>query len=311
MWFEAKDHGASCRVQLKSQFLEMKNLVLALLVAAAFSGQSFAREGATSASAAYGFSLLPAEKCNEARDVRQCLAARPKAWSADERRLIQEAMRRLTAHELVQGLLVGAQENGYSGLQRYSTYAKQDATHGPTPTFSPGFVLYISKVIGLTDAFFQTESVRDPISDYRFGDLTLVHELVHAFDDRQKSAEPGFRSVTGWAFKNNRWAYVNRVDYSEYLGVYANTLTLYASGRYGEARTRDRSFATSMRFPLPTIQSLARPDECFADILAHLIIDSRASTYLQPEVVEWFERNVFPALIENARRFKAADYELF
>jgi hypothetical protein len=286
----------------------MKILVLSL-VAIASAGSTFA--GARTASAVEGFSLLPAEKCEEARDVRQCQTARPKEWSAEDRHVIQDAMRRLAEHELVQGLLVGARENGYSGLRRYSTYAKQDAGHGPVPTFSPGFVLYPSKVIGLTDAFFQTESVRDAISDYRFGDLTLVHELVHAFDDRAQSAVPEFRSMAGWAFRNNRWEYVNRVDYSEYLGVYANTLTLYTSGRYGDARKRDRLFATSLRFPVPTIQSLARPDESFADILAHLIVDSRATSYLQPAVVDWFERHVFPALMENARRFRAADYELF
>jgi hypothetical protein len=287
----------------------MKILVLALVAATASAGSTFA--GAKTTSGPSGFWLLPAEKCVDAEDGRRCLVSRPKAWSADERHLLQSSMRRLNAHHLVQGLLVGAQENGYSGLRRYATYAKEDPTAGPVPNFSPGFVLYTAKVIGLTDAFFQTESVRDPISDYRFGDLTLVHELVHAFDDRRKSTDPEFRSMAGWGFRNNRWEYVNRVDYSEYLGVYANTLTLYASGRYDDARTRDRSFATSLRFPVPTIQSLARPDESFADILAHLIVDRKATTYLQPEVVDWFERNVFPALIENARRFRAADYDLF
>jgi hypothetical protein len=85
--------------------------------------------------------------------------------------------------------------------------------------------------------------------------------------------------------------------------VYADTLTLYATGRYGEARKRDRSFATSMKVPLPTIQALASPDETFADILAHLILDDRAGAYLEPHVVRWFEADVFPALREKALRF--------
>jgi hypothetical protein len=220
-------------------------------------------------------------------------------------------MRRLTAHELVRGVLVAARDNGYRGFRRYATDTFQDSQDGPLATFNPGFVHYPSKIVGLTDAFFQTEQLRDPIADYRFGDFVLIHELIHAYDDRQKSSDRGFTSVAGWVFRNDRWEYGNRVSVSEYLAVYADTLTLYASGRYAEAWARDRSFATSLRFPVPTIQSLVRPDESFAGILAHLILDAWATTYLQPALVQWFETNVFPPLRENARRFNAADYELF
>jgi hypothetical protein len=248
------------------------------------------------------FSLLPAANCGEAGDVRRCEVAQPKEWTADERLSMQAAIRRLATDPLVRGLVVGAQDNGYRGLRRYANDT-QDSTTGVVPAFNPGFVSYSLKVIGITDAFFQTEHVRDPISDYRFGDLVLIHELVHAYDNRDGSSKREFTAATGWVSKDDRWLYTNRVDYSTYLGVYADTLTLYATGRYGEARQRDRSFATSMKVPLPTIQGLASPDETFADILAHLILDSRAATYLEPQVVRWFEANVFPALREKAQRF--------
>jgi hypothetical protein len=253
--------------------------------------------------------LLPAVNCDEAYDPRQCLVAGPKEWSKDDRRILQDTLRRLMANELVRGLLVGAQENGFAGLRRYSTDTRQDA-NGPVPKFSPGFVLFRSKTIGITDAFFQTADVSDPISGYRFGDLILIHELIHAFDDRKKSTDAGFTSLTAWVFRNNRWDYLNPVSYAEYSGVVADTMTLYGTGKYGEAWSRDRSFATAMTFPLPTIQSLATPGESYADILAHLILDRTATTYLKPDVVEWFEKNVFPALRDNARRFSAADYDL-
>jgi hypothetical protein len=289
----------------------MKIVVLALIAAATWAAHPFARGEAAPSAVVSGFSLLPPVKCDETPDVRGCLIARPKEWSADDRLVLHDSMRRILARELVQGLLVGAQENGFQGLRRYSTDTKHDPTQGPVAAFNPGFVLFTARVIGITDAFFQTESVRDPISDYRFGDLILVHELVHAFDDRRGSTERAFTSLTGWVFKDNRWVYSNQVSYSAYLGVYADTLTLQATGRFGEAWTRDRSFATSMTFPLPTIQSLASPGESFADILAHLIVDSRATTYLKPEVVAWFEGNVFPGLKEKSRQFRAADYDLF
>jgi hypothetical protein len=89
---------------------------------------------------------------------------------------------------------------------------------------------------------------------------------------------------------------------SAYNGVFAETVTLYARGRYTDAWTKDRSFATSMSFPLPTIQSLATPGESFADILAHLILDPTATSYLKPSVVEWFQTQVFPALQRDAQR---------
>jgi hypothetical protein len=289
----------------------MKFLVLALVAAALSTGHLFARENVPIGSAASGFSLLPAAKCDQASDMRRCLVSGPKEWSADERNTMEDSMRRLVAHQLVQGLLVGAQENGYNGLQRYSTDTKQHPTQGTVPKFSPGFVHYNSKIVGITDAFFQTENVRDPISDYRFGDLILVHELVHAFDDRKGSTELGFASVAGWVFRNDRWEYAHPVSISAYTGVYAETLTLYARGRHGEAWTRDRSFATTLLFPLPTIQSLSGPGESFADILAHLIVDEKAATYLKPHVIEWFESKVFPALTEKARRFNVTDYDLY
>jgi hypothetical protein len=286
----------------------MKIVVLALVATALTVGHAFAHDRTTAVETASGFSLLPAAKCDEASDVRQCLVAGPKEWTAEERLLVEAAMRRLAGDELVQGLLIGAQENGYLGLRRYTTHTKHHPAQGAVPTFSPGFVLYTAKVIAITDAFFQTDNVTDPISGYRFGDLILIHELVHAFDDRRRSTDLGFAPVAGWIYRNNDWGYGHPVSVSAYNGVYADTVTLYARGRYGEAWTRDRSFATAMAFPLPTIQSLVGPGETFADILAHLILDSRASTYLKPHVVAWFETNVFPMLTEKARRFRAADY---
>lgn len=285
----------------------MKTVVLALALVAS-STHMLAQERSAVLSDAAGFSLLPAETCARASDVRRCQVAQPKEWSDDDRLAMQDALRRLTAHELVQGLLVGAQENGYSGLRRYATGTKHDPMFGPVAMFNPGFVLYGSKVIGITDALFQSAEVRDPLSDYRFGDLILVHELAHAFDDLKLSTQPGFTSISGWTFRNNRWEYTNPVGISAYHGVYAETLLLYVRGRYREAWTRDRSFATSLTFPLPTIESLASPGESFADMLAHLILDSGATTYLKPQVVEWFENQIFPLLKDKARRFNAANY---
>ena len=251
-----------------------------------------------------GLSFLPAARCDEAPDMRQCLTASPKEWTPDERRMIEASMERLAAHELVRGILVKAVENGYSGVRRYSSDTKKDASGTHVTKFSPGFVLYTSKVVGITDAFFQTADVRDPRSGYRFGDFILLHELIHAFDDRKESIRPGFTAATGWVFRNNRWVYTNAVTISDYNGVFADTLTLYARGRYEDAWTRDRTFATSMRFPLPTIQSLATPGESFADILAHLILDPTAASYLKRPVVDWFETQVFPTLRQDAVRFE-------
>jgi hypothetical protein len=240
--------------------------------------------------------------CEQAADARQCRVAQPKEWSADERARLEQTIGRLAEDELVRGIIAGARDNGYQGLRRYFTDTKLDQASGWVPKFSPGFVLYGSKTIGLTDAYFQIDDLRDPLADYRVGDLVLLHELIHAYDDRGSSAGAAFTSITGWVLKNDKWEYANRVNLSEYFGVYAETLTLYARGRHAEAWARDRRFATSLRFPVPTIQSLATPGESFADILAHLIVDPRARDYLEPRVVAWFEANVFPALRDKARR---------
>ena len=246
--------------------------------------------------------LLPGTPCPEVHDAPRCLSAGPKDWSDEERRVMRLTLDRLMTNELVRGIVAGAADNGYHGLQRYKTDTQPDATGAPSVKFGPGFVLYQSKVIGITDAFFALAEVRDGLGGHRVGDVVLVHELIHAFDDRRRSITPEFTALSGWAFDGGRWQYKNRVNFSAYQGVFAETLTLYARGRYEEAWTRDRAFATTLHFPLPRIQSLVTPAESFADILAHLIVDPSARTYLRPAVAEWFERRIYPTLREYASR---------
>jgi hypothetical protein len=44
------------------------------------------------------------------------------------------------------------------------------------------------------------------------------------------------------------------------------------------------------------MMGLQSPEEAFADIGAHLIMDNQASTYLDVEVVNWFKEKVFSKL---------------
>jgi hypothetical protein len=197
---------------------------------------------------------------------------------------------------VVRGIVAGARANGYAGLRRYSTHTEVHPRQGRIAAFSPGFVLFKSKVIGITDAFFAMRDVTDSISGYRFTDLVLLHELIHAFDDRKLSMDAEFAALTGWVFRNERWEYANRINYSEYKGVVAQTRSFYGLGRYADAWASDRAFATTMPFAFPTIQSLVNPGESFADILAHLIVDPAADNYINPDVVRWFDRAVLPKL---------------
>jgi hypothetical protein len=259
----------------------MKGLLLALAAAGALSD----------------LALLPPARCVDLSDARQCEAAGPKSWTSAERDVVAGATERLRAHALARGILRGARANGYRGLQRFATDTQRDALGEYVSKFGPGFVLYTPRIIGLTDAFFTLAELRDERSGYRVSDLVLLHEVIHAYDDRKRSTDPGFTSLTGWKFIAGTWQYTNRVSISTYNGVYAETVTLYARERYAEAWTRDRAFATSLPVPLPRLQSLVTPAESFADILAHLILDPTAREYLQPEVVRWFEGHVFPELL--------------
>jgi hypothetical protein len=251
------------------------------------------------------FPLLPPVACESEDDAQRCAVARPKEWTPDERRFVEDSLRRLMANEVVRGIVAGARANGYPGIRRYSTHTELHPTDGRVPAFSPGFVLFKAKVIGITDAFFAMADVIDPMSGYRFSDLVLLHELIHAFDDRKVSADTEFAALTGWSFRNGRWQYAHRINYSEYQGVVAETRTLYGLARYADAWERDRAFATRMTFAFPTIQSLVNPGESFADILAHLLVDSTAATYLEPDVIAWFERRVLPSLRHRASEASA------
>lgn len=250
--------------------------------------------------AAWAFSFLPPLPCEQTPHREQCRVARPKAWTPEERRQISDALDRLSANELARGILAGARDNGYEGFQRYSTDTRRTESGEQVAKFSPGFVRFDAKTIGITDAFFEMADVRDPIATYRLDDFVLLHELIHAFDDRQQSTAAGFTAATGWQLQDGRWVYTNRVSVSDYNGVFAETLTLYARGRYLDAWTRDRGFATTLAFPMPRIQSLATPAESFADILAHLILDASARSYIKPAVIAWFESDVFPDLRTRA-----------
>jgi hypothetical protein len=236
---------------------------------------------------------LPPVRCEAMADVRQCEAAKPLEWSAGDRTTLDATMNRLRGNELVRGLLAGVSANGYRGFNRYTTETQRTEAGAHVAKFGPGFVLYGPKVIGITDAFFELAEVRDARSGYRAGDLVLLHELVHAYDDRQRSSERAFTALTGWTLADGRWQYTNRVNLSEYHGVYAETLTLYARGRHAEAWTRDRTFATRLAVPVPRLQSLVSPAEAYADIVAHLILDPTARDYLAKPVVAWVEQQVF------------------
>jgi hypothetical protein len=240
--------------------------------------------------------FAPPAVCAEAPDRHHCEAASPQDWTAAERRIVEDALNRVLAHDLGRAIVERARTNGYRVLHRYRTDVQRNRSGQYESKFGPGFVLYPAKVIGITDAFFELAELRDARGGYRVGDLVLLHELVHAFDDRQRSIDTGFAALTGWKFEDGRWHYTNRVSYSGYSGVYAETLTLYARGRYDEAWSRDREFATSLPNPLPRLQSLVTPAESFADIVAHLILDPTAREYLAPPVVEWVEKHVFAAL---------------
>lgn len=246
--------------------------------------------------------LLPAEACDAAADRARCRAAGPKEWLPEERQIVGEALQRLSAHELARGIVAAAVENGYSGLRRYVTHTEADREQRYVPTYSPGFVLFGTKTIGMTDAFFQTAHLSDPIAGYRFGDLMLLHELVHAYDDQRVSIDREFTARSGWRLRDERWVYAYPVHASTYHGVFAETLTLYALGKPAQAWARSRSFATTLPFPVPTIQSLASPGESFADVLAHLILDVGAASYLKPDLVDYFKRDVFPMLMEKGRQ---------
>lgn len=241
--------------------------------------------------------LLPPARCADAHDVRRCETAGPKAWTAAEQQVVSDTIERLQASPLVRGIVRGARANGYRGLQRYATDTARDAHGAYVTKFGPGFVLYTPKVIGVTDAFFALADLRDARGGYRVGDLVLLHEIIHAYDNRTRSTERDFTSLAGWAFDKGEWQYTNRVGISAYNGVYADTVTLYARGRYAEAWTRDRAFATALPVAVPRLQSLVTPAESFADILAHLILDPSAREYLQPKMVAWFEQHVFPGLL--------------
>jgi hypothetical protein len=244
--------------------------------------------------------FLPAAKCAAASDVRQCEVATPKEWTVEERRTIAQALQRLREDELARGIVAVAHANGYTGLSRYVTDTRKHPLNGDIAKYGPGFVLFAPKIIGITDAFFEMAEIRDARGGYRVGDMVLLHELVHAFDDRQQSATSEFTSLTGWTQIDGQWQYSRRVSISEYNGLFAETLTLYARGRAAEAWERDRAFATRLLSPVPTVQSLATPRETFADILAHLILDPTAPRYLPPDVVQWFEAHVFPGLRARA-----------
>jgi hypothetical protein len=248
-----------------------------------------------------GFDLLPAARCESATDRAQCEVARPKQWTDDERRVLGATLDRLMEQRLVRGMLAAIKEKGYTGLQRYTTDTQRSREGTPVAKFGPGFVLFSTRTIGITDAFFELAELRDARGGYRVGDLVLLHELAHAFDDRTWSTRPAFTTITGWRLVDGSWQYAKRVDISEYNSVFAQTLTLYGRGRHAEAWSRDRGFATALPFALPRIQALATPGETFADVLAHLILDPQAATYLPLELTKWFESDVFPVLLDLAK----------
>ena len=232
-----------------------------------------------------GFDLSPGRSCDNGWiDSSFCLATSPKSWTEEESGKLRSWLSQLPA-----AFLEKVRSNGFVTIYRYAHGFVKTATNGAYIRDEPlAWVWSVDKSVNISDFVFFASTLRDPISNYDFAQKTLVHELGHAYDNG--SIGEDFLKLTGWQESGGKWALRN-VDMTEVNATYAEVRRLGFEGlsdppKLIEAMRLNRDFGIKHGFP--TVYAMTNPSECFAEILAHVLVDPAHAQYLKPEVVEWF-----------------------
>ncbi|NOT27182.1 MAG: hypothetical protein HOP16_13880 [Acidobacteria bacterium] len=221
-----------------------------------------------------------------------CSGPEYKSWTASEISEVDDAIADISA--TVNGRTVILQAR-VPKLRRKSNDAANPTANGIS-IVGDGF-----KFIALTDRFFEHSGLRDRWSGapgYRLQTRILLHEIFHALDEGGRFSEQNaeFLALVGYRLgADNSLALPVTRDLALLFGEING---LRQKGEHAKAWDLERRIGRMLSetlFPtlLPSVGAFVGPKDGFAEIGAHLVLDPTARQYLNPRVVEYFDRTLF------------------
>lgn len=250
----------------------------------------------------HGFKTVPWQDCVR---PKQCQAMQPKEWSTSELFFLSETLNEFKKNGLSH-FLAKIQSNNILTLERATAWY----SFGPNP-FQPVYAPnnYIHAIampdehssIVILDKFFSREVPNDPITGVDFIKITLLHELAHAFDSNGKlSSAKEFYEEAGFVNLDED-IYIPQLEPTRSslaeLARYQSSM-MKKSNFFEEAEKFEREFG--MKIGLPRLYSASNPAEAFADLVAYIYFDPKASGYISKKLLEYIDNNV----LDGARNYE-------
>jgi hypothetical protein len=249
-----------------------------------------------------GFDLAPG-RCDV--EAGYCAGRGPKDWTEEEIAAVRIVIDEIAAMERGAAVIAATQDRGTKAILRYDIGHSQFNTPDLIPA---GFRGDEPRFIELSDVFFQLSGIRDARGKYRLQTKVVLHELFHSFDDNGKrfSERSGskFPDLAGFGFVNGAFTspFETLEEAASFGQAQQRDLALRRKGDFGGAWEISRAWSIGFkRSPLPSLGAFGRPREAFAEIAAHLVLDSTTPNYLTRELRRYFDDTVFLELDGSAK----------
>lgn len=211
----------------------------------------------------------------------------PKAWTETEKKKFLQRLLPLVHSKRLNGFFDRIEANGFTRLYRYQYGFNQQNGRPIRVTTAMMMANSAAKMIIVTDRYINY-TLKDPIGSFDRADLTMLHELAHAFDGPFTfSSSEDFIRLTGFVQTQSGWELPGtaslRAPFIKFQEMLANN---DLENAFRLSRT------TSAAIGLSSFAVLANPQEYFAETAATIYFDPNSRTYLKPEVVTWFTNHV-------------------
>lgn len=217
------------------------------------------------------------------------LSAKPKSWTSEDINKFDAHLIPLLSSKRLTNFFRKIQDNGMIYLYRYSYgFSGSNGEFFRVPTVMMQANAK-NKMLIVTDRYLNY-SLKDPLGNFDRADLTMLHELAHAFDgaDWQYSTSEEFLRLSGFTKDSGTWKLSGLPQgLDDSLQQYADLLS---KGNLHEAFSLSRNI--SAKFGLSSFAVIPFPWEYLAETTATVYFDPNASTYLNPEIVKWINKNI-------------------
>lgn len=269
----------------------LKNI--GLLITFFFSSLALAAPGFPSVPAQFVFKdflFLPGHECGPGGfDPSFCEAAKPGRWSEKEYEILKIYLDPLYVGKLdrFRTQILG---KGFSRLYRYGNGFRPIGNGKYVREPHGAWVWGRDLSINFSDFAFIPGFPPDPLSGFSVQSEAVLHEFAHAFSFNEPELMREFNQLVGWTqVGEDSWELVGASKLQVHQ-VVTRLRELMLAGKIEEALRLNRKYGVSHGFP--TSYSMLNPDECFAEIAAHIYFDPRVEEYLKPEIIHWFREKV-------------------